>query len=664
MKPHPTVALPLPRSSHALGRRLTRAVVVSSAVALLLSGLIFDAFVYLSLRAALIEELTVQARITAEHSSAALVFDDRRVATATLASLEASPLIRHAELRGADGQPIAHFHAAGRATEPLPAVDPAGSAEVVHAFTDDALVVVAPVIEHGRVLGSLHVAASLAPLRLRVALYVAITALAGALAFAVAYLLVIRVRREVDATEHRLDYLAFFDPVTGLRNRHAAVEALRALIERAEGRAQAGFALLLVDLDDFKVVNDTLGHAAGDAVLQAVAARLSKYVQSEELVFRFGGDEFLVIAPGEQDAAQLRLLGQSVGVALEEPAEVAGRLIHVRSSVGIARYPLDATEQAALLRAADTAMYAAKALGKNTFEVFRAEMETHAQSRIRLDNDLRRAIERDELHLVYQPIVQLPSQRLVGVEALLRWNHPELGAVSPAEFVPVAERSGQIIDIGQWVLHAGCRQLKAWADAGHDDVYLAVNVSARQLRRGLTAQVEAALAASGADPAALEIEITEHSMVEDIDSNVAQLSALRERGLTVAVDDFGTGLSSLAYLKRLPINKLKIDRAFVKDLPQGGDDAAIVAAIASMARSLHLTLVAEGVETEAQHRFLAAQGCELIQGYLYSRPLPAAAVTELLHRQQRGEALWPAVRVEPAGKPTIRLASAATAEAG
>lgn len=664
MKPRPTVALPLPRSPHALGRRLTRAVVVSSAVALLLSGLIFDAFVYLSLRAALIEELTVQARITAEHSSAALVFDDRRVATATLASLEASPLIRHAELRGADGQPIAHFRAAGRATEPLPAVDPAGSAEVVHAFTDDALVVVAPVVEHGRVLGSLHVVASLAPLRLRVALYVAITALAGALAFAVAYLLVIRVRREVDATEHRLDYLAFFDPVTGLRNRHAAVEALRALIERAEGRAQAGFALLLVDLDDFKVVNDTLGHAAGDAVLQAVAARLSKYVQSEELVFRFGGDEFLVIAPGEQDAAQLRLLGQSVGVALEEPAEVAGRLIHVRSSVGIARYPLDATEQAALLRAADTAMYAAKALGKNTFEVFRAEMETHAQSRIRLDNDLRRAIERDELHLVYQPIVQLPSQRLVGVEALLRWNHPELGAVSPAEFVPVAERSGQIIDIGQWVLHAGCRQLKAWADAGHDDVYLAVNVSARQLRRGLTAQVEAALAASGADPAALEIEITEHSMVEDIDSNVAQLSALRERGLKVAVDDFGTGLSSLAYLKRLPINKLKIDRAFVKDLPQGGDDAAIVAAIASMARSLHLTLVAEGVETEAQHRFLAAQGCELIQGYLYSRPLPAAAVTELLHRQQRGEALWPAVRVESPGKPTIRLASTAAAEAG
>lgn len=664
MKPRPAAAPPVPRARHALGRRLTRAVVVSSAVALLLSGLIFDAFVYLSLRAGLIEELTVQARITAEHSSAALVFDDRRVAAATLASLEASPLIRHAELRGADGQPIAHFHAEGHALEPLPAIGPAGPTEVVHAFTDDALVVVAPVAERGRVLGSLHVAASLTPLRLRVALYVAITALAGALAFAVAYLLVIRVRREVDATENRLDYLAFFDPVTGLRNRHAAVDTLRTLIGRAEGGANAGFALLLIDLDDFKVVNDTLGHAAGDAVLQAVAARLTKYVQSEELVFRFGGDEFLVIAPGEQDAAQLRLLGQSVSVAFEAPAEVAGQLIPVRSSVGIARYPLDATEQAALLRAADTAMYAAKALGKNTFEVFRAEMETHAQNRIRLDNDLRHAIERDELHLVYQPIVQLPSQRLVGVEALLRWNHPELGAVSPAEFVPVAERSGQIIDIGQWVLHAACRQLRAWADAGHDDIVLAVNVSARQLRRGLTAQVEAALAASGADPAALEIEITEHSMVEDIDSNVAQLSALRERGLKVAVDDFGTGLSSLAYLKRLPINKLKIDRTFVKDLPQGGDDAAIVAAIASMARSLHLTLVAEGVETEAQHRFLAAQGCELIQGYLYSRPLPAAAVTELLHRQQRGEALWPAVRIEPAGKPAIRLASVASAEAG
>jgi diguanylate cyclase (GGDEF)-like protein len=505
-------------------------------------------------------------------------------------------------------------------------------------------------------LGSLHVAASLAPLRMRVALYVAITVLSGALAFAVAYLLVVRVRREVDATENRLDYLAFFDPVTGLRNRHAAVDALRALIERPDNAAPAGFALLLVDLDDFKVINDTLGHAAGDTVLQAVAARLTKYVQSEARVFRFGGDEFLIIATGDKDAAQLRLLGQSVGVALEEPIEVADQLIHVRSSVGIARFPLDATAQAALMRAADTAMYAAKALGKNTFEVFRAEMETHAQNRIRLDNDLRRAIERDELHLVYQPIVQLPSQRLVGVEALLRWTHPELGLVSPAEFVPIAERSGQIVDIGQWVLHAGCRQLKAWADAGHDDVYLAVNVSARQLRRGLTAQVEAALAASGADPAALEIEITEHSMVEDIDSNVAQLSALRARGLKIAVDDFGTGLSSLAYLKRLPINKLKVDRAFIKDLPQGGDDAAIVAAIASMAHSLHLTLIAEGVETEAQQRFLAAQGCELIQGYLYSRPVPAETVTGLLVRQKAGEPMWTVARPELAGRSIIRLA--------
>lgn len=649
-------SLSVPRSPHALGQRLTRAVVVSSAVALLLSGLIFDAFLYLSLRATLVEDVTVQARITAEHSSAALVFDDRRVAAATLASLEASPLIRHAELRGAEGQLIAQFHAEGDTIEPLPAVNAAGSTEVVHAFNDDTLVVAAPVVEHGRMLGSLHVAASLAPLRMRVALYVAITVLSGALAFAVAYLLVVRVRREVDATENRLDYLAFFDPVTGLRNRHAAVDALRALIERPDNAASAGFALLLVDLDDFKVINDTLGHAAGDTVLQAVAARLTKYVQSEALVFRFGGDEFLIIATGDKDAAQLRLLGQSVGVALEEAIEVADQLIHVRSSVGIARFPLDATAQAALMRAADTAMYAAKALGKNTFEVFRAEMETHAQNRIRLDNDLRRAIERDELHLVYQPIVQLPSQRLVGVEALLRWTHPELGPVSPAEFVPIAERSGQIVDIGQWVLHAGCRQLKAWADAGHDDVYLAVNVSARQLRRGLTAQVEAALAASGADPAALEIEITEHSMVEDIDSNVAQLSALRARGLKIAVDDFGTGLSSLAYLKRLPINKLKVDRAFIKDLPQGGDDAAIVAAIASMAHSLHLTLVAEGVETEAQQRFLAAQGCELIQGYLYSRPVPAETLTGLLVRQKAGEPMWTVARPELAGRSIIRLA--------
>jgi diguanylate cyclase (GGDEF)-like protein len=625
------------RTRPLLGPRVTRAVVLSAAAALLLSGLILDIVVYVSLRATLVEDATVQARITAENSSAVIVFDDREVAAATLAGLQASPLVRHAELLAADGTPIARYDAPGAPLEATPDRVPGGAG---HRFIDDALLVEAPVREHGRTVGTLRLIATLAPLRARVGLYVLMTAAGGALALGLAWLLVIRLRREVEATERRLDYLAFFDPVTGLRNRHAAVEALTRRIGQAGAPATEPFAVMLLDLDDFKDVNDTLGHAAGDAVLQQVAERLCKYVQPAEHVFRFGGDEFLVVAPRLDELPQLRLFGQSALVALEEPMRIAGQELHARVSVGIARFGVDAADGAGLIRAADTAMYAAKALGKNTVEIFRAEMERSAKTRIRLDHDLRRAIERDELRLVYQPIVDACGQRLVGVEALLRWDHPELGPVSPAEFIPIAESSGQIVEIGRWVLDSACRQVKAWADEGHGALFVAVNVSARQIRRGLAEPVQAALAASGVEPRQLEIEITEHSMVEDLASNVAQLARLRELGLQVAVDDFGTGLSSLAYLKRLPISKLKIDRAFVKDLPHNPDDAAIVQAIVSMARSLHLAVVAEGVETEAQRDFLAAQGIRLFQGYLYSRPLAADALGALLRRQALGERPW------------------------
>jgi len=281
-------------------------------------------------------------------------------------------------------------------------------------------------------------------------------------------------------------------------------------------------------------------------------------------------------------------------------------------------------------------------------------MERGAKLRMRLDADLRRAIERDELRLHYQPIIDLAQQRMVGVEALLRWSHPELGMVPPAEFITLAERSGTIVEIGEWVLHTACRQIKAWADAGHGDLYVAVNVSARQIRRGLRAQVEAALAATGADPRCLEIEITEHSMVEDIEANVAQLAALGQLGIRVAVDDFGTGLSSLAYLKRLPIEKLKIDRTFVRDLPEDGDDAAIALAIVSMAHSLSLTVVAEGVETEAQRDFLRTHGCDCAQGFLYSPALDVASLAPLLRKHQQPGPVWLAPLL-PA-RPPLRLA--------
>jgi diguanylate cyclase (GGDEF)-like protein len=633
------------RPGRRLGDRLTKALVTTAGAALLVAGLIFDAFVYLSLRDAMIDDLTVQARIVAENSSAAILFNDHSVASQTLSGLQAAPAILHAELRDEQGHLVGSYGTA----QPAHA---AGTPAAGHVFAGRRVWLSEPVHEGGRRVGTVEIVATLDPLYRRIAMHVAITALASVIAFAFAFVLVLRIRRDIDATESRLDYLAHYDPVTGLLNRHAANEQIERLIA-AVGDGGEGFALMLLDLDDFKSVNDTLGHAVGDQLLRALAGRLAGCLGPAEAAFRFGGDEFVILAPGVSGGEQLQQLGQQAMSALRHPIVVAGHEVRTRASIGIARFPGDAGDAAALVRAADTAMYDAKAQGKNTCSIFRADMERASRARMRLETDLRHAIARGELRLLYQPIVDLKQHRMVGVEALLRWLHPEFGLVPPSEFIAVAESSGLIVDIGQWVLHTACRQARAWREAGFGGLHVAVNVSARQIRRGLHAQVEEALAATGGDPGSLEIEITEHSMVEDIESNVAELAALGELGIQVAVDDFGTGLSSLAYLKRLPINKLKIDRTFVKDLPQDADDAAIARAIVSMARSLGLTVVAEGVETEAQRDFLSAQGCDCAQGFLYSRPVDADAITELLQRHRRLGPVWPA----PAGGRTpLRLA--------
>ena len=614
-------------SGPGLGGRVTRAVALGAGAALLVSGLILDAFVYVSLRATLVDDLTIQARITAESSSAAIVFRDAAAATQILAAMQVSPSVEHAELRDASGGLVAQYSRAGAVQNPLgnllalPVED--------HRFAYGRLHLSEAVREADRVVGSLRLVVTLDQFYRRMLTYIGITLVASGLALGLGFALVGRIRREIKTTEGRLDYLAYYDPVTGLPNRHAANERIQRLIDTV-GRSSDGFALLLIDLDDFKVVNDTLGHAVGDELLRALAGRLTAFMRPNDMAFRFGGDEFVILAPRVAGDVHLRQLGQAAMLAFKEVLQVGTHELRARGSVGIAQFPRDAASAETLVRAADTAMYEAKRQGKDMFALFNADMHRGAARRMRLEIDLREAVARQELHLVYQPIMDLRSQRLCGAEALLRWAHPELGMVSPVEFIPLAEASGLIVDIGQWVLHAACLQMKAWTDQGHEDLFVAVNVSARQILRGLQAQVHAALSGSGLDPRCLEIEITEHSMVEDIDSNVEQLRALRELGVQVAVDDFGTGLSSLAYLKRLPIGKLKIDRAFVKDLPESEDDAAIASAIISMAHRLGLTVVAEGVETEAQRDFLAAQGCDCLQGFLYSHPLLASAFGELL----------------------------------
>jgi diguanylate cyclase (GGDEF)-like protein len=613
-----------------LGRRLMRAVALSVSTALLVAGLSFDAYVYVSLRNAMADDLTAQAHIVADNSSAAVLFGDSGAAAQTLSGLQSSEAIESASLHDLQDRMVAAYRAPGLRTQradpaPLP---PPSLASEGHLFAQNGLHVRVPVREGDRVVGHVLLSASLRLLYERVAAFVAITLVVSLVSFALAYALAIGIRRQIEGTEKRLDYLAHYDPVTGLPNRHAANEQIQRLISTV-GRTSEGFGLLLLDLDDFKLVNDTLGHGVGDELLRALAGRLTKFMRPTDVAFRFGGDEFVILSPRVVDPVQLQALANAAMRAFDEPLTVGAQLLRVRGSAGVALYPNDAPDAASLVLAADTAMYEAKRMGKNTFALFQPRMLNDTTRRVQLEADLRDAVSHHQLRLLYQPIVDLATQRMVGVEALLRWEHPRLGQVSPVEFIPIAEASGLIVDIGQWVLHAACRQIRSWHDAGQR-LHVAVNVSALQIRRGIQAQIDAALRASGADPRALQIEITEHSMVEDLASNVAQLEAVRALGIQVAVDDFGTGLSSLAYLKRLPIGKLKIDRAFVKDLPDSSDDAAIASAIISMAHSLSLTVVAEGIETTAQRDFLALQHCDFAQGYLYSKPVSVQAIDAML----------------------------------
>ena len=630
-----------------LGVRLMRAALKAAGTALLVAGLILDTCAYFGLRADLFDNVRVQARVAGDNSSAAVIFGDTKAAREMLAGFQASPRIIGATLFNASGAVVASYAPPAPGGAPRPLAPLAETRRSETAWSADSLVIVEPIRQDGHDVGRIVLVASLAALYQRMATCVGVTLLAALAALLLVYGLLLRIRTEMDAAENRLDRLAYFDPVTDLPNRHAANARIQQMIGEVE-HGGAGFALMLLDLDNFKNVNDTLGHAAGDELLRALAARLREALGHGITAFRYGGDEFLILAEGASDLPRLLRVGQLVMAGLDVPLVVGPHELSVRGSVGIAQFPRDASDATGLVRAADTAMYVAKSQGKNTFAIFEPQMDHTTQRRLRIDAELRRAVERGELRLHYQPIVDLASERTVGVEALLRWMHPSLGMVSPAEFIPVAEDSGQIVEIGQWVLNAACRQMQAWRRLGHTGLFVAINVSGRQIKRGLMAQVEQALAVSGVDPRSIQLEITEHSMVEDVEANVAQLAALRERGIRIAIDDFGTGLSSLAYLKRLPIDKLKIDRAFIKELPHDSDDAAIAMAVISMARGLGLSVVAEGVETEAQRDLLRALDCDHAQGYLYSRPVPAECVTSFLERAAvaQEEARWPAVTSE------------------
>ncbi len=459
-------------------------------------------------------------------------------------------------------------------------------------------------------------------------------------------------------SEQRLAYLAQFDNLTGLPNRALLHDRFSQMVVQSK-RHGSCLGVMFVDLDDFKMVNDTLGHTAGDTLLKEAATRLSECTRSGDTVARIGGDEFAVVLGDLARAEDAAIVAQKVIDRLSQRFAVDGHDTFVTASIGIAVFPGDADNADALLAAADAAMYRAKESGRNSYCYFTAEINQATRARMQLGVELRRALEREEFRLVYQPKVALDGRALKGVEALIRWQHPERGMVSPMEFIPALEESGLIVQVGDWVLRRACADLKAWQAAGLNPPPVSVNLSARQFQqRDLDRRIQSAIEEFGVDPSLIEKEITESQLMQDPEHAIRVIEALGKSGVEIAIDDFGTGYSSLAYLTRFPVNALKIDRSFVKDIETDANDAAIVRAIVEMAHTLGFIVVAEGVETEKQVEYLHKLGCEQAQGYLFARPMPVEQFTEMLQRNS-GDA-----KSEPRRSQRRRASPAAPAQLG
>ncbi|ENO80382.1 EAL domain-containing protein [Thauera sp. 63] len=430
---------------------------------------------------------------------------------------------------------------------------------------------------------------------------------------------------EARQAEAHIQYLAHFDTLTGLPNRSAWIGQAQGALRTAERHGDR-LAVLFLDLDNFKTVNDSLGHPVGDRLLAAVARRLSGCLRGEDRLARLGGDEFVALLPRLEHPGDAATVARKMLEVLDDTLRIEDHDLRPSVSIGIALYPDDGQSVDVLLKHADTAMYGAKAAGRNNFQFFVPAMNERANERLKLESALRRAVAGKQLLLHYQPQIDTRSGRAIGCEALVRWQHPERGLVPPAQFIPIAEDVGMIVPIGEWVLREACRQQAEWAAAGLRDLTVAINISALQFQRADFPDVVARiLDETGADPAAIELEITESALMNPGSEQLERLNRLIERGLTLALDDFGTGYSCLAYLKRLPLSRIKIDRSFVADLPGDTEDAAVVSAALSLARDLGMDVVAEGVETPGQRAFLAERNCTLMQGYLFSRPLDAGS---------------------------------------
>ncbi len=434
--------------------------------------------------------------------------------------------------------------------------------------------------------------------------------------------------------EQTIHHLAFHDPLTELPNRMLFADRFQQALARAH-RTKERFALLFIDLDRFKAVNDSMGHLAGDAVLKEAGNRLKKCLRESDTVSRFGGDEFNILLTQVRDEDEVTLVAHKILKALQWPYQVNKQEIFLSGSIGIALYPKDGTDAATLTRNADLALYRAKDLGKNNYQLYSSTMNSHAMERMALESSLRKVFDRQELRVYYQPQVDLSSGRIIGVEALLRWQHPSGKIVSPSLFVPLAEETGLIVPMGEWIMRAACNQVREWQNAGFGELRLGVNVSSQQFQQiDLPELVASILKETRLHPHFLNIEITETMVMNNVHEAIGILQTLHEVGVTISIDDFGTGFSSLSYLKDFPVDHLKIDRAFVQNLPYSKSEANIARHIVELAHTLNLKVIAEGVEREEQLLFLKELGCDEIQGYYFSKPVPAEEMTNLLEKNR------------------------------
>ncbi|MCS7463169.1 EAL domain-containing protein [Paenibacillus doosanensis] len=433
-------------------------------------------------------------------------------------------------------------------------------------------------------------------------------------------ILVMRNITERKSSERKIRHLAYHDTLTDLPNRRLFMDRLRKEIHQAK-QLRLQLAIMFLDLDRFKNINDSLGHEAGDLILIEAAQRISQCIRSNDMVARLGGDEFIVLLTNISSSEEVESISRRIQTSLQEPIGFNGKSFHISCSMGIAIFPADGREPKELMKRADMALYAVKDSGRNGISFFRVDMEERSLERILLENELKKAIQQEQFHIDYQPKLDLATGELIGMEALVRWNHPELGRIPPNKFIPIAEETGLILPLGEWVLRRGCEQNKKWQDQGYLPLKLSVNLSVRQFYQSdLLVKIKEILQQTGLEPQWLELEVTE-SVFSDMDNAAAILQKIRDLGIHTSIDDFGTGYSSFGYIQRLPIDTLKIDASFIRDIHQNKESHAIVKAILTIAQTLGLNVIAEGVENEEQLAVLSEDGCDQGQGFLFSKPL-------------------------------------------